>query len=481
VEVDQLLQRLDVVREAVDDGLELVARLVAEPVLPEDASLGEVLPDELLVVGGQRSRELDGRRRGRRRGGGGSGCRHGRRCLKVDLEATLALLLAQPAQLRAVLLVVGLELHQHLEDGGGLVQAALREVGLDHLRVGLRDEHVVPRLAVELDELREGAHVLRVLLDDLLEQGGAAVDLAFFDELVDRGKQLVVRFVEAALREAHLSELLAGLDVGRVALEESFEHTARVGPAAGAEAGLGEAKRGLAVVGRGAARLLQVGHRLREVLLDEVDARGGGEQPRAAGDRLPRLVEHGQGLGEEALLHELVGDRAVLASRLLAVALARVEIGETDADLQVGGIDVRHPLQDLARLAHLVALLVLLEDERVGLLRLRRKLLAGVEVAEADVALEHRRVVAQHLLPQGDRLEVEAVVGEEPGDLDVLLVRGLGVVELRVKVADPVDRVPVPRVVLDDLLQGVDRPVEAAGLLRRIGVLLQLDLVDLGH
>ena len=384
-------------------------------------------------------------------------------------------------ELRAVLLVVRLELHEDLEDRGRLVEAALRQVRLHHLRVGLGDEAVVARLAVELDQLREAADVRRALLDDLLQERGGAVDLPALDELVDRREQLVERLVEAALGEEHLPDLLAGLEVGGVLLQQRLEHLARVVPSARAEARLGEAERDLPVARRGAARLVEEPDRLVVVLLDDVDAGRRGEQARAARHAAQRLLEQLQRLREEALLDELVGDRAVLARRLLRAALARVQLGEPDAHLHVRGVDVRHAAEDLACVAQLVALHVLVVDEPVRLLCLRGQPLPRVEVPEAHVAVEHRRVVAEDLLPQGDRLQVEPVVGQEARDLHVLLVRGLHVVELGVQVADAVDGVPVPGVLLDDLLQRVDRLVEAAGLLGRVGVLLQLDLVDLGH
>ena len=239
VEVGELLQGLEVVGEAPEDGLELVARLVDEAVLPEDPALGQVLVDELLVVGGEGAAELQARRaRGRRRDD-----RHRRgRPLEIHVEAagSVALLLAEPAQLRAVLLVVRLELNEHLENGRGLVEPALGEVGLDHRRVGLGHQHVVPGDPVELDELGQAPDVRGVALDDLLEEGGRAVDLPALDELVDRGLELVEGLVVAALGQVHLPELLPGLLVLRVALEQALEDAPGVVGAFRAEVGLRE-------------------------------------------------------------------------------------------------------------------------------------------------------------------------------------------------------------------------------------------------
>ena len=318
-------------------------------------------------------------------------------------------------------------------------------------------------------------------MDDLLEQGGGAVDLASLDQPVHRGQHLVEGLVRAALGEVDVPELLARVLVGRVPLEQPLEDPARLLRPLRAEEGLGEAQRDLAVGRVRPPRFLEVLDRAREVLLHEVDARRGGEQLGPAGPGAKRLLDELRGLGEVALLHELVGDRHVLAGRLLLVALPGVELGEADPDLHVRGVHLGHLAQDVARLADLVALDVLVDDEPEGLLRLGHEPLAGVQVPEGHVALDHRGLVAEHLLPDRDRLQVEAVVREVPRDLHVLLVGRLQVVQLRVEVADSVDRVPVPRVLLDDLLEELDRLVEAGGALVGVRLLPRLDLVDLGH
>src|SRR6185295_4436540 len=73
------------------------------------------------------------------------------------------------------------------------------------------------------------------------------------------------------------------------------------------------------------------------------------------------------------------------------------------------------------------------------------------------------------------------VFGVEVGDLRVLLDRLARLVQARVEVADLLDRFPVARVVVDDLLEERDRLVELAGFLELVGVLLDLDRVDLRH
>ena len=109
-------------------------------------------------------------------------------------------------------------------------------------------------------------------------------------------------------------------------------------------------------------RLLEVVHGLVVVLLDEVDARQLQAQARALGVDLEALLEDLQRLREVPLLVQLLRDRDVLLDRLARVALARVEVGELAADLEVAGVDVRHLLEDVARLAHLAALDVLVDD-----------------------------------------------------------------------------------------------------------------------
>jgi hypothetical protein len=480
-EVRDLRKRLDVVREAAQHRLELVLRLVAEAVLAEDPALGEVLGDELLVVRRQRAAQFDDRGPrlyNRRRRAAGHGHRFRRGLREVDLECPArgaSLLVLEPAQLRAVLLVVRLELHQHLEDRGRLVVAAGRHVGLDHLAVGLGHEHVVLHRAVELDQLGERLGVLRVALHDLLQQRGPALDLALVRQLVDDGLQAGERVVEAAVGEIDLPELQPRVLVARVALQQRLEHLARVRGAPRAEVGLGELQRDLAVRGSGPARLLQQLDRARVVLLHDVDVGRHREQPREARPRAQRLVDELQRLGRLALLQQLVRDRDVLARRLLLVALARVEVREHALHLEVRRVELGEATQHLLRLAHAALLGVLGINLAERLARLGHQSLARVEVAELAAALDHRRVVAQHLLPDGDRLQVEAVVREVARDLDVLVVRLLELVELGVEVADAVDGVPVALVVLDDLLQQLDRLGEVPLLLRRVGVLLQLD------
>ena len=277
-----------------------------------------------------------------------------RRPLEVHLEAArglASLLLAEPAELRSVLVVVRLELHQHLEDRGGLVEAPRREVRLDHRRVGLRHQRVVARLAVELDQLAQAADVGGVALDDLLEDPGAAVDLAALHELVHGRQDLLEGLVVAPLGEVHVPELQARVLVRGVSLEQGLEDLPGVVRPLRAEAGLREPERHVAVGGGGPPRLLEVLDRAGEVLLDEVDAGRGREQTRAARPRAQGLLDELERLGQVALLDQLLGDGHVLVGGLLQVAVARVELRQADADLHVRGVDLGHATQDVARVA----------------------------------------------------------------------------------------------------------------------------------
>jgi len=68
-----------------------------------------------------------------------------------------------------------------------------------------------------------------------------------------------------------------------------------------------------------------------------------GREARVGGADLAALVEDLECLREMTLLDQLVGDGDVLLRRLLPAALAGVQLGEPDPDLQVGGVDLRQP------------------------------------------------------------------------------------------------------------------------------------------
>ena len=182
-----------------------------------------------------------------------------------------------------------------------------------------------------------------------------------------------------------------------------------------------------------------------------------------------------------ALLVQLLGDRDVLVDRLARAALAGVQVGELAADLEIAGIDLRHLLEDVAGLARLAPLDVLVDDDLVVALGLGHEALLRVEVGQAQVGLRRGGVELVDLAPDGDRLQEEAVLGVEVGDLGVLLARLPDLVHLGVQVADLVDGVPVARVVFDDLAVEDDGLVQPAPLLQLVRVLLDLDGVDLGH
>jgi hypothetical protein len=113
------------------------------------------------------------------------------------------------------------------------------------------------------------------------------------------------------------------------------------------------------------ARLFQEVHGLVVVLLDEVDPAQLQAQAPALGVDLEALLEDLQRFREVALLGQLLRDGDVLLDRLARIPFPRVEVGELAADLEVAGVDVRHLLEDIAGLAHLAALDVLV-DRRIG-------------------------------------------------------------------------------------------------------------------
>jgi hypothetical protein len=116
------------------------------------------------------------------------------------------------------------------------------------------------------------------------------------------------------------------------------------------------------------------------------------------------------------------------------VAVARVEVGQAAADLQVGGIDVRHLAQDVARLAGLAALHVLVDDQLVLALRLHHEALLRVQLREVQVRVERGSVELVDLLPHGDGLQQEAVARVEVRHLRVLADRLAVPVEADVEV-----------------------------------------------
>src|SRR6267142_1561094 len=77
-------------------------------------------------------------------------------------------------ELRLVLRVGRLALHEHLEHGGGLPELSLLDVGLGELRVGREEARLVRELLVDLDQPVQRLHVGRALLHDLLQERGRA-------------------------------------------------------------------------------------------------------------------------------------------------------------------------------------------------------------------------------------------------------------------------------------------------------------------
>ena len=384
-------------------------------------------------------------------------------------------------QLGLVLRVVGLARDEDLEHGGSVAELPLRDVGLGELRIGGQQVRFLLELRVDLDQPVQGLHVRGVLLHDLLQERGRAVAVAALDQLLHQRLHLLVGAVELALQEVDARHLHAGVLVARVELEEPLEEGLRLLDLLGAEVGLSQAGHDLRVVGGALDRLLQVARRLVVVLLDEVDLAELEAQPAALGVDLEALLQDLERLRQVSLLRELFRDGDVLLHRLARVALARVEVGQLAADLEVARVDVRHLLEDIAGLAHLAALDVLVDDVLVLALGLHHEALLAVELGQVQVGIERGRIELVDLLPDGDGLEVEAVLGVEVRHLGVLLGRLAELVELGVEVADLVDDVPVARVVLDELLVETDGLLDLARLLELVRFLLDFDGIDLGH
>ena len=139
-----------------------------------------------------------------------------------------------------------------------------------------------------------------------------AVDLAPLDQLVDR-RAAAGRTPRRSGPRRGTPGRAAGAPPGRTGRAASSASSTRRASSgrARAEAGLREPQRRSrgrpGAARRASSRQLD---RARVVLLDDVDARRGREQPRAARPRAQRLLEQLQRLGEQALLDQLVGDRA---------------------------------------------------------------------------------------------------------------------------------------------------------------------------
>ena len=109
-------------------------------------------------------------------------------------------------------------------------------------------------------------------------------------------------------------------------------------------------------------------------------------------------------------------DEPVLHDRLVVLAGGAVEVGETDLDPEVGRIDRRHLLVHGDRVRNPVVLLVVIREHLVLAARVLDETLLVVEVGEAIVDLQPRRIDLVDLLVDRDRLEEEAVLRVEVGD-----------------------------------------------------------------
>jgi len=194
---------------------------------------------------------------------------------------------------------------------------------------------------------------------------------------------------------------------------------------------------------------------------------------------LQALLEHLDRFRRMALEVQFFGDRDVLAHRFRRRAFLRVDVGEAGPRLEIRGIDLDHLPQGFRRFLQPVPLELIFRDDLILALRLHDEALFRVEVRELGVGLDHGGVELVDLLPDRDRLEVESVARVEVGDLGVLVARLAHLPDLREEVADLVDRVPVARIVLEQLTIERDRLIELPCLLGLLGLLAGLNRIDL--
>jgi hypothetical protein len=384
-------------------------------------------------------------------------------------------------QLGLVLGVLGLHLHEDLQHRHGLLGLSPLQVGLGELGVGGDDEGVVLLNPVDLDQLEQALDVVRVPLLQLLEQRDGAPRLLALEVALGDRRELVEGSVQVPLGEIEPPHLDAVLLVPRVDVHEPAEDPLRVVDPLAPQVRFPELGQDGRILGGLGARFLQEAHSLVEVLLGDVDLRELEAQLGAGLIDLEALLEDLHRLGQVALLVELVGDGGVDPDRLGLLAHPHVQLGQATLELQVGGVDVHHLAEDVGRFPGLPLLQVLVQDDLELALGLHQEALLAVQVGELQVRVQRGGVQAIDLLPDRDRLEQEAVPGVEVRDLRVLLAGLPRAVQLGVEVTDLVDGVPVARIRLQELPVEIDGLVEATGLLLLVGVLLQLDRVDLGH
>lgn len=377
----------------------------------------------------------------------------------------------------------------------GVLHIAL---GVDDLALARRDlarERVQPLsplqvVGVDLEQLLDvldrllGLALVQEVVDDVLERQqrvrGLVRGLVNARQLDLRGDVFVV-LVEYAAEEAHGVVVVAFIRVGR---RQRLER-----PVGGVQ---------VFAFDQRFRRFLQAGsHAVVQMIGAQVANRG-----------LAGLVLFHVGVAEDAqrlqLLGILLADEGELANAALRLALGEICPRQQHFNLDVAGVHLRRLAENLARLAHhllldqrlahgeevfrgLALLAFLVEDlgqlharvqiaridlqnAFVALYRAGREVLSGEDLRHLaqlrarfrlmtliEVHVDHLltgvhvvRVQAQHLLVDGDRLEVEAAATVAVGSLLEEVQRLVALVDLAVQVADAVEDI---RVVWRDFLQ----------------------------
>ncbi len=168
---------------------------------------------------------------------------------------------------------------------------------------------------------------------------------------------------------------------------------------------------------------------------------------------LDRLVE-GAALAQEARDDRVLLEGVDLAARL------RVEVRQLDVQLDVRRVRLRHLLVDPDGGHGVVVLRVVVREDLVLALRLRREALLRVQLGEPLVDVEAGRIQPVDLLVDRDAAQEEAVAREVLGDLREVRDGLLVPVQAREEVTHLVQDVDVAGNLLEDLLVVLERRVD---------------------
>ena len=203
-----------------------------------------------------------------------------------------------------------------------------------------------------------------------------------------------------------------------------------------------------------------------------------GDEGDVAGFGLDRLGVDLRRLFDLVVAQHQVGDQPVLGERLLGQLLAVEELGELDVRRRIVGDQDRHLLQHADRRSRAVVLLVVVDEHLILGARLRDQTLLVIELRQAFVDREPRRIELDDLLVDRDRLDEETVVRVAVGDLREEPHGLVDAVDARIEVAEPVQRRSVVRVLGEELAVLLDGGFDLAArneLLRRSDHLRTVD------